>query len=526
MKLERYIVCFDTRKIESVIADTVVVGSGLAGISAAYYLSCLGIKPIIITKKKADRSNSFLAQGGIAAAIGQNDSTEYHFDDTIKAGKGLCIEKNVRILVEEGLERVIDLINIGVEFDKDEAGYVRLTKEAAHRTNRVLHSKDKTGYQIGKKIVEKLKDKNVNILEGYYLQEVITDEDRYIGILVTDGVTQKVIYSKSLIVATGGYSGIYARNTSAYNIGGDTIAALFRAGCRLMDLEFVQFHPTAIYLPGKPGWLISEAVRGEGAILVDDYGERFVDELKPRDEVARAILNKYVQGRKVFLDISPILEKGIDFSERFPNIYSMLKEMGIENQTKIPVSPSAHYTIGGVKAELNGKTDIDGIYAIGETSCTGVHGANRLASNSLLECIVSGYKVAYSVYIYNMYAKIRCIDVENSVKVSKELSKEKRDEVLRDIKDIMWEKVGLVRSNHSLNEAIDRLNDIYDFLRPYCNVRHLKDISILANGVAKSALYREESRGVHYREDFPQESDSFKKHSILDRSFKINFMEV
>lgn len=526
MKLERYFTCFDTEKIESLSTDTVIVGSGLAGVSAAYYLSILGINSVIITKKKADRSNSFLAQGGIAAAIGQGDSTQYHFEDTIKAGKGLCIEKNVRILVEEGLERVVDLINMGVEFDRDENGYIHLTKEGAHRLNRVLHSKDRTGYQIGKKVIQKLKDKNINILEGYYLQEILTDEDRYIGILITDGKSQKVIYSKSLIVATGGYSGIFARNTSAYNIGGDTIASLYRAGCRLMDLEFVQFHPTAINLPGKPGWLISEAVRGEGAILVDEDGQRFIDELKPRDEVARAIFNKYIQGKKVFLDISPLLEKGIDFSTRFPNVYSMLREFGVENQLKIPVSPSAHYTIGGVKAEINGKTDIDGIYTIGETSCTGVHGANRLASNSLLECVVSGYKVAYAVYIYNIYAKIRYTKIKNSVKLEKELNKEERDRVLREIKEIMWEKVGLVRSEDSLKEAIDKLEYIYDFLTPYCNVRHLKDISILAKAVALSALYRKESRGVHYREDFPDEVDEFKKHSIVDKNFKINFMEV
>lgn len=180
-----------------------------------------------------------------------------------------------------------------------------------------------------------------------------------------------------------------------------------------MDLEFVQFHPTAIYIEGKPGWLISEAVRGEGAILVDENGERFIDELKPRDEVARAILKKYQEGHKVFLDIKPIIDKGIDFKERFPNVFSMLKEFGLENSTKIPVSPSAHYTIGGVKAQLDGRTDIKGIFAVGETACSGVHGANRLASNSLLECIVSGYKTAYNVYINNMCSKINYTDIDN-----------------------------------------------------------------------------------------------------------------
>lgn len=526
MKFDRYLSCFDTKIIEKIFTDTVIVGSGLAGISAAYYLSNLGITPLIITKKKAGDSNSFLAQGGVAAAIGEDDSTEYHFEDTIYAGKGLCVEKNVRILVEEGLERVIDLINMGVQFDRDERGYIKLTKEGAHRFNRVIHSKDRTGYHIGKTIIEKLKTRDIKIMEGYYLQEVLTDDGKFIGIVITDGVNQAAVYAKSIVVATGGYSGIYARNTSAYNIGGDTISTLYRAGCRLMDLEFVQFHPTAIHLPGKPGWLISEAVRGEGALLVDEKGERFVDELRPRDEVARAILNKYIEGHTVYLDISPLSKKGVDFADRFPNISCMLKDFGIENETKIPVSPSAHYTIGGVKADLNGKTDVPGIYVIGETSCTGVHGANRLASNSLLECIVSGYKVAYSVYVYNMYAKIDSIDVFNKTEKEVELDKEGRHKVLRDIKNIMWEKVGLVRTESSLKEAISEFHKIWQFLQPYCNVRHLKDICLLAIAVSQAALSREESRGVHYREDFPEESADFRKHSILDKNFKINFMEV
>lgn len=519
--------CFDSRYLENVEIETVIVGSGLAGISAAYYLSNLGVKILLITKKKADRSNSFLAQGGIAAAIGQEDSTEYHLEDTLLAGKGLCVERNVRMLVEEGLERVVDLINMGVEFDRDTSGRIKLTREGAHRINRVLHSKDKTGLQIGKRIFEELISRDIKIMEGYYLQEIITDDNGdYSSILVTDGEKQLIVNSKSLVIATGGYSGVYARNTSAYNIGGDVIGAAYRAGCSLMDLEFIQFHPTAIHIPNRPGWLISEAVRGEGALLVDENGDRFVDELKPRDEVARAILKKYREGKRVFLDISPLLDRGLDFRERFPNIYSMLKEFGIEDLRKIPVSPSAHYSIGGIKADINGKTDIKGVFAIGESSATGVHGANRLASNSLLECVVSGYKVAYSVCVYNMYAKIGGIKVYNQTETKEELGKEGREAILKKIKTILWENVGLVRTEASLKEAIKQLEEILEFLDGFCNVRHLKDISILCKGVALSALLREESRGVHYREDFPEERDSFRKHSVLSQDFKINFMEV
>ncbi|MEZ0324177.1 MAG: L-aspartate oxidase [Hydrogenothermaceae bacterium] len=526
MQLKRYFTCFNTKDTENIYTDTVIVGSGLAGISAAYYMLNLGIKPTLITKKSATRSNSFLAQGGIAAAIGFDDSTVYHFEDTIKAGKGLCVKNNVRILVEEGLERVVDLINLGVPFDRDKDGNLKLAKEGAHRLSRVLHVKDKTGYEIGKVMLRYIKEKGVKILEGYYLQEIITDEDRYIGLLITDGKKQYVIRSKSVILATGGYSGIYYRNTSAYNIGGDSIGAAFRSGCSLMDLEFIQFHPTAVYVEGKPGWLISEAVRGEGAILVDEKGERFIDELKPRDEVARAILSKYLQGSKVFLDITPLLEKGLNFKERFPNVYSILKEFGLENETKIPVSPSAHYTIGGIKADINGKTDIKGVFAIGETASTGVHGANRLASNSLLECIVTGYKVAYSVYIYNMYAKIDNININNEVNEKKELDKIDRDKLLKKIKTLMWQNVGLIRTEESLKTALKEIENINNFLEDFCNVRHLYDLTLLAKGIILSALAREESRGVHYREDFPFEKDEFKKHTMLTPDFKINFVEV
>ncbi|EEP61019.1 L-aspartate oxidase [Sulfurihydrogenibium yellowstonense] len=521
MQFNRYLTCFNTRELPEERVDTIIVGTGLAGISTAYYLLQLGIKPLLITKKKPGKSNSFLAQGGIAAAISPEDSTELHYEDTLKAGKGLCIERNVRLLVEEGLERVIDLINIGVNFDRDEKGFIKLTREGAHSRNRVLHSKDKTGYEIGKTLLSYIKDK-VNLADGYYLEEILTDEDRYVGIILSDGNSQKLIRSKSIVLATGGYSAIYLRNTSAYNVAGDTISVAYRAGCELMDLEFVQFHPTAIYLEGKPGWLISEAVRGEGAILVDENGERFIDELKPRDEVAKAIFKKYQEGHKVFLDIKPLLEKGIDFKERFPNVYSMLKEFGLENETRIPVSPSAHYTIGGIKADLNGKTDIKGLFAVGETSSTGVHGANRLASNSLLECIVSGYKTAYTVYLHNIYANILNVDIKNETQTKEQLSKEGRAEVLKNIKTVMWEKAGLIRSKESLESAILDLENLYNSIDKFCNVRYLKDLIILGKGICEAALKRKESRGVHYRIDFPEENEEFKKHSILEKNFKLN----
>jgi len=520
----RYFLSFDTTDIQTLKTDTIIVGAGIAGLSAALQLTNLGIKSVIISKKMVGKSNSFLAQGGIAAAIGKDDNTNLHFQDTLKAGKGLCIEENVRILVEEGLERVIDLINIGVPFDKDKDVYIKLTKEGAHSKNRVLHVKDKTGYEIGKTLINLLKTREITLLDNYYLEEILTEDNRFIGAIITNCNEKILIKAKSIIIATGGYSGLFKRNTAAYKVSGDIISAAFRAGCILKDMEFIQFHPTAINLPEKPAWLISEAVRGEGAILIDEEGKRFIDELKPRDEVARAILQKELEGKKVYLDISPLLKKGIDFKERFPNVFNILKEFGLENETKIPVSPAAHYSIGGIQASINGKTDIDGIFAIGESSCTGVHGANRLASNSLLECIVSGYKVAYTIYQYNMYNHIKeNIKIKNIIKGDK-IEKPEREKILDRLKDIMWKKVGLIRSEKSLKEALEEILSIKDYLNRFENGRYLKDLINLSQAIIISALNRKESRGVHYREDYPTEDINYKKHTILDNRFNIKLV--
>ncbi len=425
--MRRYISNFNTADLSDEYVDTIIIGAGLAGLTTALQLKNLGIDPLIITRKETGISNSFLAQGGIAAAIGKDDDPQIHYEDTIKAGKGLCIERNVSVLVEEGLERVIDLIRYGVPFDRDEKGYLRLTQEGAHSRKRVLHVKDMTGKEIGKTVYSILSEKGIKIETGYFLEEILTDDNRFVGIIVSDRKNKKLIRGKSLVIATGGYSALYYRNTSAYNISGDTLGTAYRAGCILKDLEFVQFHPTAIYIEGEPAYLISEAVRGEGALLVDDREERFIDELKPRDEVARAIFKKYTEGRRVFLDISPLKKRGIDIKERFPTIFSMLKYYGYGDKTLIPVSPAAHYTIGGIEATSNGKTSVEGIFAVGESSCTGVHGANRLASNSLLECVVFGYKTAYSVFSYNMYADVnKNIKIKNKMRGEKILTKERK----------------------------------------------------------------------------------------------------
>jgi len=521
--MHRYITQFSTKEIPSVQTDTVIVGSGLAGLQVANHLISLGEEPIIITKKPVGVSNSFLAQGGIAAAVGREDTPELHFKDTLLAGKGICDVKNVFCMVETGACEVINLIKEGVPFDKDETGNIKLTKEGAHSKNRVLHIKDKTGYHLTKFLAEKIKNK-AHLLEGYFIEEILTDENRFIGVLVSNQKQKKIIYAKSLVIASGGYSPIYYRNTSAYNIGGDVIGNAFRAGVFLQDMEFVQFHPTALYIEGEPAYLLTEALRGEGAVLIDEKGNRFIDELKPRDEVARAIYSKYLNNEKVFLDLTPIQKKGVKLSERYPAVFEILKKYSLENQiNKIPVSPAAHFSMGGIKATAFGETNVKGIFAVGEASCTAVHGANRLASNSLLECIAFGKNVAYGVYKYNLYAKIKQKDIKNKLQKNKHLTSQDRKLLTQKIKKVMWENVGLSRNEKRLNQALSQINQLLEDLKPYQNSRYIVDLLTVAKAVVKSALNRKESRGAHYREDFPKESEEFRKHSIIkDKSMKIH----
>ncbi|WP_293445061.1 L-aspartate oxidase [Persephonella sp.] len=518
--MERYLTEFDTKKLPVITTDTVIAGAGIAGLSTAVQLINFGIKPLIISKKTPTISNSFLAQGGIAAAIGKEDDPQLHYRDTIKAGRGLCIGKNVRILVEEGLERVVDLINYKVPFDRDEEGNILLTKEGGHSKRRVLHVKDKTGSAVGTVFYNLIKDR-VDFLLNYYLEEILTVDNRYVGIIVSNGTEKLLIRSKSLIIATGGYSPIYLRNTSAYKISGDTIGAAYRAGCVLKDLEFVQFHPTALFIENQPAYLITEAVRGEGAILVDQNGERFVNEMKPRDEVARAIFKKYAKGEKVFLDLRPLKEKGISVKKRFPTVYNLIKSFGFSENDLIPVSPAAHYSIGGIEATANGKTSVEGIFAVGESSCTGIHGANRLASNSLLECITFGYKTAYSVYIYNMYSKISSVNISSKGTGNKIISREERRGYLIRLKKLMWEYVGLERSEKGLEKALSEIEKMEKELLAYKNSRYLVDLVYLSKGIILSAKTRKESRGTHYRSDFPEEKKDYKKHTKIYNDFKI-----
>ena len=382
--------------------DFIVVGSGLAGLLAAFHAADSGTVALI-SKSELDISNSYHAQGGIAAAIGEDDDPLFHFEDTLIAGRNLCDRDSVFVLVNEGLERVNELIKRGMEFDKDEDGHLKLGLEGGHSRRRILHADgDATGKMMTSFMLKKVLDKpGITPFEYCAAVKIIVEENVCKGVQTlqyTDG--ENIIFlGKATILATGGLSRLYSRSTNPYTATGDGIALAWQAGARMADMEFIQFHPTALSIAGEEAYLISEAVRGEGAHLLDVNGIRFMPdihplaELAPRDVVASAIFRRMQEtGSPVFLSLRHL--KNDHLIERFHSIVSHLKPLGINLLTDlIPVAPAAHYMVGGIRTDIWGQTNITGLFACGEVAATGVMGANRLASNSLLECLVYGKRV-------------------------------------------------------------------------------------------------------------------------------------
>ncbi len=502
---------FDVLDIPSKTTEVLVVGSGAAGLFTAIVLKELGLKVSVITKSKATESSTSLAQGGIAVALPEEDSPELHFKDTLKAGAGLVNTITARILTEEGVKRVIDLIRWGAKFERDPKGFLKFTKEAAHSVARIVYKGDRTGEEVEKTLLKRFKGE---IIEGATLKELIVKENRCYGALVEVKGKLTAFYSPVVVIATGGAAGIYLKNTNPPTSTGDGISIALRWGALLQDLEFVQFHPTA-FCDKEECFLISEAVRGEGAVLIDKQGRRFMGdyhhlwELAPRDIVTRAIeTQKELTKGEIFLDMRPIEKRGIDIYKRFPTITRKLKEKGLDPKKEpIPITPVAHYYIGGVKVDTFCQTNIKGLFCVGEASCTGAHGANRLASNSLLECIVFGNRAAYGIYkAFNYLSRSF-----NEVRVRAEKLKPRNSKTfqLKEVKRIMWEKVGIVRSAEKLTGAIERLSEIALSNSNW----QVRNSAILGLSIAISAMRREESRGGHFRSDFPYEREDFKFHS-------------
>lgn len=500
--------------------DFLVLGGGIAGLSFALKVAKYGTVTILSKKKLGDTSTAW-AQGGVAAVTTKDDSYELHIEDTIKAGAGLSDRKIVEIVVHEGPERVQELISWGANFDKEGTSF-HLSREGGHSKRRIFHFGDATGATIQKVLTDKIKqEKNITVLEGHHAVDLITtkkvnksDHNKVIGVYVLcpDG-TVKPFLAKSVMVATGGAGKVYLYTSNPDVASGDGLAMCSRAGCEVKDLEFMQFHPTCLYHPKAKAFLITEAMRGEGAILKRKNGENFMykyhpdAELAPRDVVARAIDNEMkLYGEDcVFLDISHKPESLI--KEHFPNIYEKCLSLGIDiTKEPIPVVPAAHYMCGGVKCNEYGETKIEGLYVAGEVACTGLHGGNRLASNSLLEGMVFGHRAAIKAadYINTVEFPLQVLSWDTGKAIPSDeavVVTQNWDEVRR----TMWNYVGIVRTQKRLERAEARIALIeketlkyyWDYLVT-SDLLELRNLTLVAKLIIRAAMNRKESAGLHY----------------------------
>ena len=507
--------------------DYIIVGSGIAGLYTALLAKEQG-SMLIITKGGIDDCNTKYAQGGIAAAIGKNDSPKRHFRDTIAAGDGICNEEEVRILVNEAPDRITDLVKFGVPFDTLD-GEIALTMEAAHSLPRILHAGgDATGEHIEFTLSKQVRTSKIQVLEDCLATEILVERGRVSGIKALDCHTGSIeeFECRFLILATGGAGQLYKFSTNPEIATGDGVVLAFNAGAEITDMEFFQFHPTALRLPGVTPFLISEAVRGEGGILRNVDGYRFMPDytpegdLAPRDIVARSILyemNKNGSDR-VFIDVTHLPPRVI--TTRFPHIYRFCLDHGLDiTKGLIPVAPAAHYIMGGIKVNSWGETNVAGLFACGETACTGIHGANRLASNSLLEAVVFSKRIIEKT---RKGTKTEAPAASKVVEVHHSLSDRQVPQVvpvpsLSAMQQLQWDKVGIIRNKEGLTQAADILAAWQRLLpqptdRPSCE---LSNLVLTGRLVTEAALLREESRGAHFRSDFPQSSPRWQCHIVL-----------
>jgi L-aspartate oxidase len=507
--------------------DVLIVGSGLAGLSAALRLAPTH-RVAVLTKGALSDGSSGWAQGGIAAVMSEGDSFASHVDDTLVAGAGLCDLNATRFVVEHAPESIAWLQDLGVPFS-EESGHLHLTREGGHSQRRIVHVTDATGAAVQKTLINEVRGTaNIRLFEHHTLVDLITarklglatggQSDRCLGLYALDSATDQVLTFRAphTILATGGAGKVYLYTTNPDTATGDGIAAAWRAGCRVENMEFIQFHPTCLYHPHAKSFLITEAVRGEGGRLLLPDGTRFMPahddraELAPRDVVARAIDFEMKKGGLdcVYLDISH--QPKAFLLEHFPNIYARCLELGIDMAKQpIPAVPAAHYTCGGIKSDLAGRTDVAGLYAIGETACTGLHGANRLASNSLVECMVFAQAAATAITQsapatpppLPAWDVSRVTDADESVVISHNW-----DELRR----FMWDYVGIVRTNKRLERAAHRIallqGEIHEFYANFHVTRDLLELRNLvqvADLIVRSAQARHESRGLHFSRDYP-----------------------
>ncbi|KAA0258550.1 L-aspartate oxidase [Deferribacter autotrophicus] len=492
--------------------DFLVIGSGAAGLRAAVELAFHG-SVAIITKSAVGEGSSEHAQGGVAVVLSDEDDIVLHYEDTIKAGDGLCDKDAVMTLVDEGPKYIKELIKWGAQFDMH-GDHLDFTREAAHSVNRIIHAHgDATGREIVralKSYAEKLE--KITYLQNYFALDLLMANGEVFGIKAIDEEKKEIvnIFSKGVILATGGAGRLFKRTTNPEVATGDGLSIAFRAGAVLKDLEFYQFHPTALHLPDTPAFLLSESMRGEGGVLRNIKKERFCfnyhekGELAPRDVVSRAIFFEMekTDAEYVYLDMTHLEKEFV--KNRFPKIYSTLKEFGLDiTKDLIPVSPAAHYYMGGIETDVWGRTKVSGLYACGECACTGVHGANRLASNSLLESVVFGGRAAKAAVIDLMDKEINEISDNNFS--YKECSASNQ---IKELQDIMWKYVSIARDENGLLSALEyvdsKLSDFRDEVSVCRNCMEYYNMLQLAKMMILAALTRKGSRGAHYRRDFPE----------------------
>ncbi len=519
--------------------DILVLGTGIAGLSFALKASKYASVHVVTKKEKAESSTN-LAQGGIACVLSETDSFDSHVEDTLRAGDGLCNKEVVREIVREGPDRVRELVELGVEFSQTEAGSFHLGREGGHSRRRVIHAEDLTGKAVETALLKTVAaHKNITVSEDQIAVNLVVGwkEEKCFGAYILDKETGNIVpYSaKVTVLATGGVGRVYLHTTNPDIATGDGVAMAYRAGAKISNMEFVQFHPTMLHHPLANSFLISEAVRGEGAVLIDARGRPFMEsyhELKslaPRDVVARAIDKEMkTHGDEcVYLDCSPTTtHKPHGFMRnRFPNIYEKCFSVGIDmDRDPVPVVPAAHYSCGGVKTDLCGESSVRDLLAIGEVACTGLHGANRLASNSLLEALVVAHNAATRVReILKEDQAFRPIEPWNPGNARDTDEAVVVVHNLKEIRHLMWDYVGIVRSDKRLHRAKRRIANLSEEIKQYYwdfiltpDLIELRNIATVAELIVDSAMSRKESRGLHYSLDYPDRSKEYLRDTVIE----------